>query len=129
MMNCLQKRGLHNSGSKLNDTNIRGKVLEQLKSISGFNAALVPDEQNMMYVQDNLKVAHEGILEIERNSREQSNCDVWYAERSKRVTASNFGSIMKRRKKSILHPYLRMYYRRYLCRNCQLLLNGEKVMK
>ena len=38
----------HNSGSKLNDTSIRDKILEQLKSISGFNAALVPDEQNMM---------------------------------------------------------------------------------
>ena len=93
----------HNSGSKLNDTNTRDKVLEQLKSISGFNAALVPDEQNMMYVEDNLKVAHEGVLEIEeRNSREQSDSDVWYAERSKRVTASNFGFIMKRRKK--IHP-------------------------
>ena len=102
--------GAHNSGSKLNDTNIRDKVLEQLKSISGFNAALVPDEQNMMYVEDNLKVAHEGVSEIEeRNSREQSDSDVWYAERSKRVTASNFDFIMKRRKKkSILHPYLRM---------------------
>ena len=67
----------HNSGSKFNDTNIRDKVLEQLKSISGFNAALVPDEQNMMYVEDNLKVAHEGVLEIERNIREQSDSDVW----------------------------------------------------
>lgn len=47
----------------------------------------------------NLKVAHEGILEIERNSREQSESDVWYAEMSKRVTASSLGSIMERRKK------------------------------
>ena len=56
----------------------------------------------MTYVEENLIVAHEDILEIERNSREQSDSDVWYLERRKRVTASNFGSIIKRKKK--IHP-------------------------
>ncbi len=99
----------HHSGSKLNDTSIRDKVLDNLKCIVGFNSSLVPNEQNMTYVEENLKVAHEDILEIERNSREQSDSDVWYSERRKRVTASNFGSIIKRKKKSIPPPYLRMY--------------------
>lgn len=89
----------------------------------------MPDEQNMMYVEDNLKVAHEGVLKIERNSREQSDSDVWHAERSKRVTTLKFGSTMKRRKETILPPYLRMYYRRSLCRNFLLPLNGGKIMK
>ena len=92
----------HHSGSKLNDTGIRDKVLDNLKCIVGFNSSLVPNEQNMTYVEENLKVAHEDILEIERNSREQSDSDVWYSERRKRVTASNFGSIIKRKKK--IHP-------------------------
>ena len=72
-------------------------------------SSLVPNEQNMTYVEENLKVSHEDILEIERNSREQSDSDVWYSERHKRVTASNFGSIIKSKKKSIPPPYLRMY--------------------
>ncbi len=52
-----------------------------------------------MPIEENLKVTHEDILEIERNSMEQSDSYVWYSERRKRVTASNFGSIIKRKKK------------------------------
>ena len=43
----------------------------------------MPDEQKKTFVAENLKTNHERILEIERNITEQSDCDVWYSERSK----------------------------------------------
>jgi hypothetical protein len=57
-------------------------------------------ERDTEFVRENLKVLHmhEGILEIERNTREQSDSTAWYAERSKRLTALNFGAVLKRRK-------------------------------
>jgi hypothetical protein len=62
----------------------------------------VPYEQEKTFVAENLKTSHERMLEIERNTREQSDCDVWYSQRSKRLTASNFDSVIKRRKNN--HP-------------------------
>jgi hypothetical protein len=53
---------------------------------------------NKLYI----KTSYERILEIERNTREQSDCDVWYSERSKILTTSNFGSVIKCRKNN--HP-------------------------
>ena len=43
-----------------------------------------------------IKTSYEEIVEIERNTREQSSEDRWFEERGKRLTSSNFGPIVKR---------------------------------
>ena len=43
-------------------------------------------------------MTQEKIFEIEKNTRDQSSSDQWYDERKKRLTASNFGAVIKRKK-------------------------------
>ena len=38
------------------------------------------------------------MVELERNTRGQSDCALWFEERRYRLTASNFGSVIKRKK-------------------------------
>ena len=49
---------------------------------------------------------HGKLLEIERNTRGQSiaTCERWYEERNIQLTTSNFGAVIKRKKK--IHPKL-----------------------
>ena len=47
-------------------------------------------------------ITQEEILEIEKNTRDQSSNDQWFDERKKRLTASNFGAVIKRKKS--IHP-------------------------
>ena len=93
------------SVSELFKTDIRNQVLESLKT-DDIEWSHVPTKQDQEFVTKHLKQSHEAILEIERNTRGQSDCTAWYQERSKRLTASNFGVVLKRRKsnypKSIL---------------------------
>ena len=54
-----------------------------------------------------LKIQHQGLLiEIKpadiKNTRDQSSNDQWFDERKKRLTASNFGAVIKRKKS--IHP-------------------------
>lgn len=39
---------------------------------------------------------HDPLL-LERNTRDQADCDLWFKERAKRLTASNFGKIVYRK--------------------------------
>ena len=92
----------------LNDNSLRYKVLKGLETVVA-NLASLSDE-NIDLVQDELSKTHGKLLEIEKNTRGQSTCEQWYEERNIRLTASNFGSVIKRRKsiypKSILSHIL-----------------------
>ena len=92
----------------LNDNSLRYKVLKGLETVVA-NLASLSDE-NIDLVQDELSKTHGQLLEIEKNTRGQSTCEQWYEERNIRLTASNFGSVIKRRKsiypKSILSHIL-----------------------
>ena len=44
-----------------------------------------------------LKVTQEEATPIEAMTRQQSNCEHWYRYRSNRITASNFGRVVKRK--------------------------------
>jgi hypothetical protein len=100
----------HHSTSELYETDIRDQVLESLKTDNDIDWSHVPSDEDRKFVSESLKKSHEGILEIERNTREQSNCTTWYEERNKRLTASNFGAVLNRKKnnypKSILGKVL-----------------------
>ena len=92
---------------EINTSNVRDQVLGCLGKYA-INLSYV-DIENIDFVKD-LCTTEEHLLEIERNTRGQSACGRWYDERRRRITASNFGAILKRRKsiypKSILNTLL-----------------------
>ena len=47
---------------------------------------------------EKLFVNNEGCREIEKNTRKQNECEVWYKHRKCRLTSSLFGCVVKRRK-------------------------------
>ena len=81
----------------INEINARVKILEQLQPITAEESDIDCSE-----IVDNLKKSHtisySEVFEIEKNTRKQSASDTWFSERQKRLTLSNFGAIIKRRK-------------------------------
>ena len=49
-------------------------------------------------MKNSTNITHSEILQIEKNTRDQSSSDKWFEERHKRLTSSNFGAVVKRRK-------------------------------
>jgi hypothetical protein len=45
-----------------------------------------------------VKITYAEVLQIEQNTTEQSLSDIWFHERQKMLTSSNFGAFVKRRK-------------------------------
>ena len=45
----------------------------------------------------NIMLSLEKALDIEKNTRRQSNCSAWYQERAFRITASRFGEVVSRK--------------------------------
>ena len=45
----------------------------------------------------NIMLSREKPMEIEKNTRSQSNCSAWYQERAFRITASRFGEVISRK--------------------------------
>ena len=66
----------------------------------------IPCPQHVPFVQEKLLKTKEQIISIECNTRGQSDNNLWFEERRLRLTASNFGLVLKRREsifpKSIL---------------------------
>ena len=50
------------------------------------------------FYNNNVKVLIHECWEIENETRSQSSCELWFKQRQLRLTASNFGSIIKRKK-------------------------------
>ena len=102
-----KKRCTDSLQPNLNDSHVREQILENLKG-SKFTLANIPPEKAQLAT--NLEVTYEQMLEIELNTRGQASCERWYNERKHRITASNFGIVLKRRKsifpKSILNTIL-----------------------
>ena len=81
--------------NNINDNKVREEVLEHIVH-HGVNWSYV-DGDNVEFV-GGLSVSDEKLREIERNTKGQSDCDRWFEERRQRITTSNFGTILKRRK-------------------------------
>ena len=77
----------------------RQPVLEILATLSVMpldNTNLTEDQETL--VKKYLNVSVENLISIEKNTLHQSNCQMWYRERSIHLTASNFGAVLNRRK-------------------------------
>ena len=98
----LQRRCTESKEDALNlhESYIRDQILERLEP-AAVNRSCV-DGENINIVSDFLGTTHPQLLEIENNTRGQASCDKWYKERRIRLTLSNFGAVVKRRK--TIHP-------------------------
>ena len=81
---------------QLNKERVRVDILNQLKEFKPEPLISLTQKQHE-FVQDCLKVTVDESYEIERNTRGQADCPEWFFHRRKRLTASNFGSVMNRR--------------------------------
>ena len=67
---------------------------------------LIQDNENNQFIEKNLRIYSETTRRIEEKTLGQSTDNSWFIEQKKRLTASNFGSVINRRKliepKSIL---------------------------
>jgi hypothetical protein len=97
--------------SQLYNNNIRKSVLDKI-AVPDFSEVCkhLPSQEYAPYVQNNLYSTKEQMADLECNTRGQSDCKLWFEKRRTRLTASNFGSVLKRRKsnfpKSILQKIL-----------------------
>ncbi len=85
-------------GTKCNleTTAVRDAIVSKLTESTDFS--LVPGKQCKTFVANKFNIDHDACLEIEKNTRAQSNCAEWHSERKSRLTASLFGHVMNRRK-------------------------------
>ena len=58
----------------------------------------LPSQDYAPFIQNYLYTTKEQMVELERNTRGQSDCTLWVEERRSRLTASNFGSVIKQKK-------------------------------
>lgn len=80
-----------------------------------FPKALAPCDlqsvEQLAHEWSNLDITQSDANELERSTRLQSSDPRWYTERSKRITASNFGLIM-RRKKDINETFMKNTFKK-----------------
>ena len=87
----------------LNYSSLRDKVLKGLEMVVA-NLVFILSDENIDLVKVELSKTYCQLSEIEKNTRGQSTREQWYDERNIRLTASNFGAVIKRRKN--IHPKL-----------------------
>jgi hypothetical protein len=92
-----KKRHTESLTLNLNDTAIRDKVLDNLQPTSVERSYSY--SATVQTLKHSANITHSEILQIEKNTRDQSSSDTWFDERHKRLTSSNFGAVVKRRKK------------------------------
>ena len=93
--------------SQLYNNNIRESVQNKI-SVPDFSKVYkhLPSQDYAPFVQNYLYTTREQMVELERTTRGQSDCTLWVEERRSRLTASNFGSVIKRKKNIFLKSHL-----------------------
>ena len=81
------------------------------------------------YIEKEINVSEKEINDIEEQTKRQSECKLWKAERKKRITSSNFGCVCKRNPKVKVAPLVRsMLYSSFKgTKMTQLGLNNEAL--
>ena len=93
---------VHCNSNQLHAVEIQDAVLNQVTADCTILSKFIPSSQYNEFVLETLFKSKEQIQNIECNTRGQSDDQLWYEERRIRLTASNFGSVMKRR--DSIHP-------------------------
>ena len=93
--------------SQLYNNNIRESVQNKI-SVPDFSEVYkhLPSQDYAPFVQNYLYTTREQMVELERTTRGQSDCTLWVEERRSCLTASNFGSVIKRKKNIFLKSHL-----------------------
>ena len=91
-----KKRHSESMYLSINDSSVRDKIFERLPSTTPDKSMANCDAINSL--RSLFKISRAEVLQIEQNTREQSPSDMWFDERQKRLTSSNFGAVIKRRK-------------------------------
>ena len=93
--------------SQLYNNNIRESVLNKI-TVPDFSEVCkhLPSQDYAPFVQNYLYTTKEQMVKLGRNTRGQSDCTLWVEERRSRLTASNFGSVIKRKKNIFLKSHL-----------------------
>lgn len=86
--------------SQLFNVEIRETILQDIKPCNFTDSTkYVPSPAVVPFVKEKLYVTKEELNNIEMNTRGQAESSLWFEERRKRLTASNFGSVINRREK------------------------------
>ena len=93
-----KKRYTDSMQLNINDPSVPDKILKNLQPTTAKETVAQCQCETIKNLQSSVKTSYEEIVEIERNTREQSSEDRWFEERGKRLTSSNFGPIVKRRR-------------------------------
>ena len=81
-------------------TSLRSTVMEVLGQLNGSGMVSNLIDKQQEFVKSNLEVTSSNVFELEKKTLLQSLSFPWYEERKKRLTASNFGLVIKRRQGS-----------------------------
>ena len=66
------------------------------------------------YMEKEINISNDKINSIEKETRDQSQCDIWKKERKKRLTSSHIGFVYKRNPKLKVKPLLKnMLYTKF----------------
>ncbi|XP_028416374.1 uncharacterized protein LOC114540378 [Dendronephthya gigantea] len=93
---------IHCNTNQLNAVEVRDAILNQVTTDQTNLNKHIPSPEYNEFVFETLYKSKEQIQNIECNTRGQSDDELWYQERRIRLTASNFGSVLKRRES--IHP-------------------------
>ena len=78
-------------------TSLRSTVIEVLGQLNGNAMVSNLTDKQQEFVKSYLEVKNSNVFELEKKTLLQSLSFAWYEERKKRLTASNFGLLIKRR--------------------------------
>ena len=105
-------------GNKLEKTFVRSTILSKLDLVPASNIC-------KEFISTKLNVGKEGCHEIEKNTRQQSQCKEWYEKRKCRLTASMFGVVVKRRKSIYLKSIVKTITKPSQTKNASCLWGTE----
>ena len=77
-------------------TSLRSTVMEVLGQLNGNAMVSNLTDKQQEFVKSYLEVTNSNVFELEKKTLLQSLSFAWYEERKKRLTASNFGLVIKR---------------------------------
>ena len=89
-----------NALSCLSSESVRDHIVNNLDN--SLDLSHLSQSEQTCLSSKNIQVDLNQLQEIERNTRGQTDCPEWFVERNKRLTSSNFGSVINRRES--IHP-------------------------